>query len=125
MNKILILTTSLILTACVSLQFDNIEYDRFVTMKELTQIGVTECGKPGVKLYVDKLTDDITHQNLYAANRTTRNDIRIATQEVAEMILGMSKRYSEPAAPSTTYCQQKFDNISIGISTILSTLGKL
>ena len=125
LNKILILTTSILLTACVSLEFDNLEYDRFVTMKQLAQVGTSECGTPGVKLYVDKLTEDIAHQNLYAANRTSRNDIRISTQEVAGMISGLSKRYSEPTAPSVTYCKQKFDNISIGISTILSTLGKL
>lgn len=113
------------LSGCISLQFDNLEYDRFVTIKELAVVGTTECGKPEVRLYIDKMTEIISHQNLYASNRTTRNDIRISTQELSEIIFGMSNRYSTSGVPSVTYCKQKFDNISIGTSTIMSTLGKL
>ena len=125
MKKSIILSVAIILTACVGLQFDNLEFDRFITMKEIAQQGVLTCGKPEVKAYVTRMTEIMRHQNLYSMNRPTRNDIRIATQKLTDIIETMNSRYSRSSTPSIAYCQQKFENISSGSSTIISTIGKL
>lgn len=124
-NNVIIGIILLTLTACVSLQFDPLEFDRFVTMKELAQEGYMLCGKPGVDQKADQLTSLVRHQNLYAASRTTRNDIRIATQNLTNIIEGLDRRYDDPNPPSITYCREKFDNISNATSIIMSTMGKL
>ena len=122
-NKIAILLT-LSLIGCASLQFDPVEYDRYITVKMISDSAYAECGKPEVVDSINKMSELIGHQYVYTSNRSGRTQITNATTEMAGLISSLQLRY-KGTPPSIGYCQEKLKNISAGTTTIVQTLGKM
>jgi len=123
-NKILVLLLLSGTIGCVGLAFDNLEFDRLINIKILADQAVTECGTDKVKGSIDKLSDLVAHQFVYASNRSSRGQVGIATTELTSLVANLQQRY-KLTPPSVTYCQEKLKNISAGTTTIIQTLGNM
>lgn len=125
-NKLLrsiALGVGLSVSGCVGLAFDPGEYDRFIDMKIKADKAILLCGSPEVRLSIDSLEQMAYHQKTYAAFRSSRKEIEVATSNVSGMVQDLASRYRRPETVSLYYCQEKFRNISMGVTEILLTIG--
>lgn len=126
MKKIIILSVLVLMTACYNIQFDSLEYDRYITIKEIADNAIQQCGTPVVIYDISNIKTSMDHQYLYSVNREARPQVASAAASLKELVDGLYNRYassSEP--PSIAYCQEKFKNISLGATTVVRTLGRL
>lgn len=125
MKKLLIFF-ALMLTSCVNLAFDPIEYDNFISIKQHIDKTIQHCTDYNiVKLDIDILSHKIEHQTIYSINRQGREQIMDATKTLHEMVKQLSARYNTQDIPSQFYCMEKLANISIGTDILIKELGKL
>jgi hypothetical protein len=123
MNKSIIII-ALLLSACVNLQFDSLEYDRYISIKQLSDQGGLLCGDPAVLGIIPQLSQEVNHQYIYAANREARPQVNEAVTNLKLIVDKLYDRYKKET-PSKTYCREKFKNISLGVDTIIRQLGRL
>jgi hypothetical protein len=112
------------LAGCVTLTFDPVEYDRYITLKMVADAAVPECGTDKINTSIDELSALIFHQYVSTSNRSGREQITAATTEMASLIASLQLRYKQ-GTPSIGYCQEKLKNISTGATSIVQTLGKM
>jgi basic membrane lipoprotein Med (substrate-binding protein (PBP1-ABC) superfamily) len=126
MKKILlILALTGTLSGCMNLNFDNLEYDRFITVKQLAQRGELFCGKDEASSFAKQLKEMMVHQSIYAENRGGRPNIKSATAELDKLVDELNVRFDKPTPPSEAYCKQKFADIRDGATDIVFAIGKL
>jgi len=123
-RKPIIIILALLLSACVNLQFDSLEYDRYISIKQLSDQGSLLCGEPEVIGVIKQLSQEVNHQYIYAVNREARPQVNEAATNLKVIVDGLYNRYKKET-PSKTYCREKFKNISLGVDTIIRTLGRL
>ncbi|MEM2159470.1 MAG: hypothetical protein QXN55_00795 [Candidatus Nitrosotenuis sp.] len=116
---------TLFLSGCFNLNFDNLEYDRFITIKQLAQRGEMYCGKSEAVAFATQLKEMMNHQEIYAENRGGRPSIKRATLELDKLVDELNTRFEKPTPPSEAYCKQKFADIRDGATDIVFALGKL
>ena len=125
MNKILLISTAVLLTACASLQFDALEYDRYITVQELATNAQTNCSDTfTVQGQVDDLKTAMDHQFSYAQYRESKPQVAEAAKNLKEMIDALHKRYHSDI-PTVGYCEEKLKNITLGAQTVARTLGRM
>jgi uncharacterized lipoprotein YajG len=124
MKKIFILVSTLLLTACVNLSYDALEYDRYLSIYEKANNVVSLCGTPAMQQEVSTLKQEMDHQFLYTMYRPSRSHITTAADNLKEIVDGMYIKYQQPITPSKVYCEEKLRNISDGVTPIITTLGK-
>lgn len=111
------------LSACYNITFDPLEYDRYVSIKQLADNAFSECGTPVVVSRINELKQSADHQYLYSSNRANRPHIAHASQELRDIVDGIYARY-QTGIPSEVYCQEKLHNISDGTTKIIKELGR-
>ncbi len=124
MKKISILMLILSLSACYNLNFDSLEYDRYVTIKQQTDNIISLCGTDSITPKINDLKQSMDHQYLYSSNRQSRPQIATVANELKAMIDGLYTRY-QSGTPSKVYCQEKLTNISTGTTAVLHELGRM
>jgi len=124
MKKIFIITSIILLSACVNLQFDSMEYDHYVSIAEMADSAVLLCGSPQVIPEVNRIKEYMDHQYLYSSNRESRPQVSDASKNLKGIIDGLYARY-QTGTPSKGYCQEKLRNVSLGSITIVRALGRL
>lgn len=124
MKKIGICIVAMSLAGCLNLSFDNLEYDRYVTMKLTAQHGAVYCGKPEAKLFAQQLKELSNHQKEYADNRGGRATVKTAASALNQLVDELNAKY-ETETPSDAYCKQKFTDIKDGATDVVFALGKL
>lgn len=128
MKKIsIVILFVMMLPACVSFRFDSLEYDRYISIKELADNTAKNCEKDGiyVRSQVAVLKATMDHQFLYSVNREARPYVADAAQNLKGIVDGLYARYQQDTTPSVGYCQEKLKNVSIGATTIVRVLGRL
>lgn len=125
MKKILILSAAVLLTACASLQFDALEYDRYITVQEIAQQAQSNCSDTyTIQGQVDELKIAMDHQFSYAQYREAKPQVAEAAKSLKEMIDALHKRYHSDI-PTVGYCEEKLKNITLGAQTVARTLGRM
>lgn len=124
MKKISILMLIISLSACYNLNFDALEYDRYVTIKQQTDNLILLCGTDSIPLKINDLKQSMDHQYLYSYNRQNRPQIATAANELKAMVDGLQLRY-QIGTPSKVYCQEKLEDISIGTTAVIHELGRM
>lgn len=124
MKKILIIS-SILLTACVNLQFDSLEYDHYINIKEIADSASILCGNPAIQKDIDLLKQVTDHQYVYSTNREARPQVADAAKNLKEIVDTLYARYQQPQVPSKGYCQEKLKNVSLGAITVVRALGRL
>ncbi|MGZ8924333.1 MAG: hypothetical protein ACXW2E_00485 [Nitrososphaeraceae archaeon] len=119
----LVIVLSLFLFSCANIQFDSLEYDRYITIKEIVDSD-SMCSSVVVDQQLLRVKQLVDHQVLYASNRTDRVKITEATNNLKVMVDKLYSRYEQSNKPSLVYCQEKLKNISIGASVIIQVLGR-
>lgn len=123
MKKMLILLVILVLPACYNISFDSLEYDRYITIKELADHAATNCADDIALFQISSLKQTMDHQYLYSSNRAGRPRVASATRSLKEIVDGLYESYQQ-GTPSVLFCQQKTANISSGADIIIKELGK-
>ena len=121
MRNILMIISAL-LVSCASLTFDAGEFDRFTSMKHMSDSLISECGTPSINKSVDELYIITEHQFEYTAHRPGRAQITKATADVFIMTASLKQHVGEY---SKIYCQEKLKNISAGTAIIIHTIGDM
>lgn len=123
----IVIVLMMMLSACFSLQFDSLEYDRYVSIKEIADNTISYCEKDGtyVRNQVSLLKATMDHQFLYSINREARPYVAEAAQNLKGIVDGLYVRYQKDTIPSVGYCQEKLKNVSLGATTVVRTLGRL
>lgn len=109
------------LTGCFNLSFDALEYDRFIQIKEQSELAKTKCANINSKTFIADLKKLIDHQEFYTSNRQERENIK---QSTATLKLMVDSLYSKETY-SQAYCEEKLDNISKGSLMMIQALGNL
>ena len=123
MNKIAIVMLTILLSACYNIEFDSLEYDRYVFLKQTADNGIKSCGSTTVVSVINKLKQDTEHQFLYSFNRSDRPQIAEASAQLKDMVDRLYIQYQNKT-PSLIYCQEKLINISTGTGKIIEQLGR-
>jgi len=119
-NKICILLLC-IFSSCVNLKFDNIEYDKYVTIKKLIDSNKYKCSDYRKILpIISDIRNILSHQIIYSKYRIERPQIYESTISLKQIVDKIYFRNSF----SQEYCLQKVENISEATTLILSTLGE-
>ncbi len=114
----------LLLTGCSSLNFDSLEYDRFISISERTNMLISKCDNSTyVKSQLVQLKDDVTHMNNYAKFRSNKPEVQQSTSNLYNLIEEMSTQYE--GSVSKIYCEQKLKTISTAADAIGETLGRI
>lgn len=121
MKKLAIMLV-LLLPACTNVAFDSLEYDRYITLKEITDNTAQLCGNSSITLTISTLKKSMDHQYLYSSNRVGRPQVADASKNLKELVDGLYTRY-QSGIPSIGYCQEKLKNVSTGTDTIIKVLG--
>lgn len=125
MKKILIISVAVLLTACASLQFDALEYDRYITVQEIATQAQQNCADTYmVQGQVDELKSAMDHQFSYAQYRESKPQVAEAAKSLKEMVDALHKRYHTDV-PTVGYCEEKLKNITLGAQTVARTLGRM
>lgn len=125
-KSLLIMTVAVTLSGCINLSFDSLEYDRYILLKEKTDIMQTQCESPDIKQQISDLKYQVDHQVRYSSYRkATREHISESALSLKQMVDKFDMMYKSDTKPSTEYCKQKLENISTGLQLILQEVGKL
>ena len=126
MKKLIVCMFAFVLSACISLSFDPMEYDRYVTLKEQSDQLIPFCAdQPYISNQISRMKIAMDHQYIYEQYRgNVRPNVIGASIELKNMIDEMNDRYSKET-PSIGYCQEKLRNISLGATVMMRELGRL
>jgi hypothetical protein len=120
-NKLFILVFSILFSACVNLKFDNVEYDKYVTIKKIIDSNKFKCSNYNQILpIISNVRDILSYQIIYSKYRTQRPQIYESTISLKQIVDKIYFRNSF----SQEYCLEKMDNISQATTMILSVLGE-
>lgn len=116
----------MMLVGCINLTFDALEFDRYLTIREIAVKANTACDTPDFPLYLGMLKSEVDHQVTYSNYRSGgRPNISSAATELKTIVDGLYDKYKATEEPSAEYCRQKTNNISTGAEIIVKELGKL
>lgn len=123
MKKILLTLAISTLVGCANVTFDANEFDRYVTIKTISDKAKLKCGTPDVQPYVLAMSDMATHELIYAQYKWGSSQMLDASTNLNSMIVNFNDMLN--AGPvSKKYCEEKMDNISQGTIRVMQTLGR-
>jgi hypothetical protein len=122
MKKKLVIVLTILLSACTNVAFDSLEYDRYITIKEVADHTTTLCGDTNINIVIGSLKTSMDHQYVYSSYRTGRPQIADASKNLKDLVDGLYTRY-QSGIPSIGYCQEKLKNVSTGTTLIIKVLG--
>lgn len=123
MKRTLIISMLFLLTSCYNIEFDSLEYDRYVFLKQKIDNSVPACSTPQMSSIVDGIKEDVDHQFLYSSNRADRPHIAESSKQLKDIVDRLQVQYQR-GTPSVEYCKNKLQNVSDGTSKIIEQLGR-
>jgi hypothetical protein len=129
MRKLLVVLAALLLTNCALIdavrmaRFDNNEYMLINTVRTQANLGARKCGTPEVVAEIDALWVKTIELRNYSESIPRNQETVIMTQELAEIVKGLSDRYHEAESVSLSYCTLKFGNIEKSAVIIQNVVG--
>lgn len=129
MKKILLISLFLMLSGCVLIdayrmaRFDNIEYMLINTVRTQANLGAAKCGTPEVVTVVDNIWFKTVELRNYSESIPNNKEAVKMTQELSEIVKGLSVRYHGTESVSLTYCTTKFSNIEKNATIIQNVIG--
>lgn len=123
MKKIVIMLVFL-LSACTNINFDALEYDRYITIKENADNSILLCSSPDLLISISDLKKEMDHQYLYSVNRVYRPQVYSAAKNLKALVDGMYFR-TKQGNPSVTYCEDKLHHVSGSADTMIKVLGRM
>ena len=124
MKKSIITLVSLFLVSCSNFAYDGGEFDRIVTIKEISILARNECGTPEIRQKINSIAFLTAHQELFASFRGRREEFKSSSREINQLAQSLKSRY-QSSEPSKAYCEEKLTNIDAAATLILSTMGNL
>jgi len=125
MKKSVILI-GIFLSACSNLNFDNISYDRFISISERAAKMEASCTNvEQTRSDAVVLLDNVNHMDNYAKHRPVSPEVALSVNSLQSLVQEFNDKYLNSAFPSKVYCEQKLKNISIMANSISETIGKL
>jgi len=129
MRKLLAILAVLLLTNCALIdavrmaRFDNNEYMLINTVRTQANLGARKCGTPEVVVEVDTIWAKTVELRNYSESIPHNQETVIMTQELAEVVKGLSVRYHGSDPVSLNYCTVKFSNIEQSAVIIQNVVG--
>jgi hypothetical protein len=129
MRKLLLVALLVILPGCVLInaynmaRFDNNEYMLINTVRTQANLGAAKCGTPEVVSVVDNIWFKTIELRNYSESIPNNKEAIKMTQELSEIVKGLSVRYHGTEAVSLTYCTTKFSNIEKNATIIQNVIG--
>ena len=115
----------ILLASCANLQFDPVEYNNAITLKELNGDVHQKCGTPDVIPAIHDLKKAVDRQEVYTEHRAGREHITKATMNLQEIVNGLYVAYQNNPNHSTQFCIDKSDLINTSLGLIVNELGEL
>jgi len=104
-------------------RFDNNEYMLANDIRTRANLGARKCGTPEVVAEVDGLWGKTIELRNYSESIPRNKEAVIMTQELAEIVKGLSDRYHGKESVSMSYCTLKFGTIEKNATVIQNALG--
>lgn len=125
MKKILSIIAISTLVGCANVTFDSNEFDRYVTIKTISDKAKQQCGVSDVKVqvYVSAMSDMAVHEQVYAQYKWGSSQMLDASTNLSSIINNFSDMLTKGPV-SKKYCEEKMDNISQGSIRVMQTLGR-
>lgn len=125
MKKILSIIAISTLVGCANVTFDSNEFDRYVTIKTISDKAKAQCGVSDVKVqvYVSAMSDMAVHEQIYAQYKWGSSQMLDASTNLSSIINNFSDMLTKGPV-SKKYCEEKMDNISQGSIRVMQTLGR-
>lgn len=129
MKNILIAFLFLTLAGCAIVdayrmaRFDNNEYMLINTIRTQANLGAAKCGTPEVVSVVDNIWFKTIELRNYAESIPNNKETIKMSQELAEIVKGLSLRYHSEQEVSLNYCTIKFASIEKNAVTIQNVVG--
>lgn len=116
---------TILLTGCVNIQFDNVEYNRLIEISVLSNDTISACGTPLAEPAVHRIHDLTKRQRAYASWRIHRADVAAASVELDKLAETIDLKYSSTEPPSRMYCVEKMKNIKMAADRMGEIMGDL
>jgi hypothetical protein len=123
MKKILSILAISTLVGCANVTFDSNEFDRYVTIKTISDKAKLKCGTSDVQPYVLAMSDMATHEQVYAQYKWGSSQMLDASTNLNSIITNFNTMLNTTPI-SKKYCEDKMDNISQGAVRVMQTLGR-
>ena len=129
MKKILIISILLLLSGCSILEayrmarFDNNEYMLINTIRTQANLGASKCGTPEIVGVVDNIWFKTVELRNYSESIPNNNETVKMSQELANIVKGLSVRYHSGEETSLNYCVIKFGTIEKNAVIIQNVVG--
>jgi len=129
MKKLLVASIILLLSGCAIIdaykmaRFDNNEYMLINTIRTQANLGAEKCGTPEVVSVVDNIWYKTVELRNYAESIPNNKETVKMSQELAEIVKGLSIRYHSGQEVSLNYCTIKFSNIEKNSVIIQNVVG--
>ena len=125
MKKILSIIAISTLVGCANVTFDSNEFDRYVTIKTISDKAKAQCGVSDVKVqvYVSAMSDMAVHEQVYAQYKWGSSQMLEASTNLTSIITNFNNMITKGPV-SKKYCEEKMDNISQGSIRVMQTLGR-
>jgi len=129
MKRLILISLILLLSSCSVIdayrmaRFDNNEYMLINTVRTQANLGAAKCGTPEVVEVVDNIWFKTIELRNYAESIPNNQETIKMSQELAEIVKGLSVRYHREQEVSLNYCTIKFSNIEKNAVTIQNVVG--
>jgi hypothetical protein len=129
MKKLLLISLLLMLSSCSIIdayrmaRFDNNEYMLINTVRTQANLGAAKCGTPEVVQVVDNIWFKTVELRNYAESIPNNKETIKMSQELSEIVKGLSVRYHSEQEVSLNYCTIKFGNIEKNAVIIQNVVG--
>ena len=127
MRFLFVLAIPVIVVGCISMAFDNREYDGYLEIAESAERLSKQCENfTEVQQGVLPLTLTISHMVAYSSGRElARPNFATAAHNLGSLSNALAYHYKASMPPSTAYCQSKLTYISAAARVIALELGRL
>lgn len=124
LKKIIIGVMFVTLSACSSITFDAMQFDRYVSLNEKATVLQNYCNDPAyIKSQLPDFQNLALHMAAYAKYRVSSPEVNKVTDSLSVMVIEFTARYQGGNVPSEAYCTEKLSNIAAGSNTVAATLG--
>ena len=129
MKRLLLVSLLLILSGCAIIdayrmaRFDNNEYMLINTIRTQANLGAAKCGTPEVVAVVDEMWFKTIELRNYAESIPNNKETIRMSQELAEIVKGLSVRYHSTGDVGLSYCTIKFSTIEKNAVIIQNVVG--
>lgn len=124
--RFFIIMILLMLSGCFNLNFDSLEYDRYIGIYESTSVPDVVCKDRNTMIKKShELNEMVNRQFTYTKHRVNRQFITNAAANLKVMVDNFQEYVINHEDVSTYYCEEKIKNINDGAINIIDALGNL